>query len=136
MKVLQVLLASLIFIAGCSPRPAMDQVTIKLHGQKPNEVVALIEAKLLAHGFNKTGVSQPGRPGSPLEIYSYESERETYANVYVNSPNCVGFVTLVDLDTKDRALAKAVFLDVMTALKKDKAFSFTIGECSNPPQPI
>ncbi|KRB07959.1 hypothetical protein [Lysobacter sp. Root690] len=135
MKFLQVLLASLIFIAGCSPRPAVDQVTIKLHGQKPNEVVALIEGKLFAHGFNRTGASQPGRPGL-LEVYSYESGQETYANVYVNSPDCVGFVTLVDLDTKDRALAKAVFLDVITALKKDKAFSFTIGDCSNLPQPM
>lgn len=134
MKALQALLASLIFIAGCSPRPAVDQVTIKLHGQKPNEVVALIEAKLSAHGFNRTGVSRPGRSGSPLEIYSYESERETYASVYVNSSSCVGFVTLVDLDTKDRTFAKTVFLDVMTVLKKDKAFSFTIGDCSNPPQ--
>lgn len=133
MKARLALLAFLIFIAGCSPRPTVDQVTIKLHGQKPNEVVALIEGKLLAHGFNRTGASQPGRPGL-LEVYSYESGRETYANVYVNSPRCVGFVTLVDLDTKDRTFAKAVFLDVMTVLKKDRAFSFTIGECSNPPQ--
>ncbi|MGO1073408.1 hypothetical protein [Lysobacter sp. CA199] len=129
-------LVLVLLITGCGPRLAVEQVTVQLHGQRPNAVVAQIEERLIAHGFERVGVSQPNRPGSPLETFRYEAPGDTYASIYIESRNCVSFVTLVDMDVEDRALAKEVFSDAMRHLREDKKLTYTIGLCSNPSKEI
>ncbi|MBX9400608.1 hypothetical protein K4L06_04735 [Lysobacter sp. BMK333-48F3] len=112
----------------------MDQVTIKLGEERPRNIVSLIEGRLTAHGFERYNISHPDAPGSPLEARFYEGKGNAHANIYIESGDCVGFVTLVDPGEKDMTRVKALFADVRNLLKQNSDLSFTIGDCSNPPE--
>ncbi|SDY65999.1 hypothetical protein SAMN04487939_104302 [Lysobacter sp. yr284] len=123
-------------VAGCSSQRAEDQVTIRLRGERPRDIVAVIEERLLRHDFAYAGISHPNAPGSPLEARFYKGRRNANATVYVNSDQCVGFVTYVDLDETDTSQVKAAFADVRAGLKQRERLEFTIGDCSNPAEPF
>lgn len=136
MRIRSLLLGILVVAAGCSPRVAVDQVTIKLGKERPGDIVSLIEGRLAAHGFKRYSISHPGAPGSPIETRFYEGDGNSHAKISVERGDCVGFVTLVELGEKDVKRVKAVFVDVRAVLRKEKGLSFTIGDCSNPSEPF